>query len=103
MEYATILITGLIALSFVVEYLTGIAKDVYETIKNKDYWSLVVKLTALIIGVLIAFVVNSEVLPLLNLGQFTAPLVVVAGLVISAGSTKVYDLFDRIKNGTNRE
>lgn len=103
MDNLSLIITGLIALSFVVEYLTGIAKDVYETIKNKDYWSLTVKLTALVIGVLIAFVVNSEVLPLIGMQAFTIPLVIVAGLILSAGSTKVYDLFDRIKNGTSRE
>lgn len=100
MQNTTILITGLVALAFVVEYLTGIAKDIYTAIKDKDYWSLTIKLTALVIGVLIALVVNYEVLPLIGMQAFTIPLVIVAGLILSAGSTKVYDLFDRIKNGT---
>lgn len=86
-------------LSMVVEFLTELVKDIVTSIQCKDWWTAGVKTVAIVLGVLVANVANSELLPLIGMTSFNSPgLVSVVGLIISAGSTKVYDLTKRLKD-----
>lgn len=94
----TKIIVLLIGLSIVCEYIVQLVKDISESIQTKNYWTVTVKLLAIVIGVLISFVVNYEIFPLLNTKPVNAPAtIVIIGVCISAGSGLFFDLIKRLK------
>lgn len=88
----------LVSLALVVEFLTQIGKDIINAIQNKDWWDLGVKALAVVIGIAVAIIANKELLPLLGHDPLeSGGLIALAGIGISAGATKVFDLFNRIR------
>lgn len=92
------LLAIIIALAVLVEFLVELLKDIFEAVKTRDFWTVAVKISAIAIGESIAFIGNREILPLLGSESFNVyGTIAVVGLVISAGSTKVFDLTKRLK------
>lgn len=85
-----------VALATLVEFLVQISKDLIESIKTKDWWKVAIKVIAIVFGLAVAFIANAEFLPLMGQEPLTQfGLIALAGLVLSAGSTKVHDLFKK--------
>lgn len=99
-----IIVTLLVCASMLVEFLVEIVKDIIEAIKSRDYWTVGVRLVSILFGLIVAFIVDLELLPLMGVAPYTTyGLVTLSGLVISAGSAKVYDLTTRLREGKLRE
>lgn len=95
MEYVLLFV----ALAMVVEFLTEIVKGIVNSLKTKDVELTIIQLVAIIFGEIVAFVSYKELLPILQIQQKdnVFGLIALMGLIISAGSTKVFDLFKRIR------